>query len=92
MISNDVKNVFQDKEGSIWIGTYGSGIARLANEAFIFYEFDESKYGNNITSIDQFQGSYWLGTDMGVIKTSDGIVEEFFPSSRLFSRNARNFF
>ena len=87
MISNDVKKVFQDKEGSIWIGTYGSGIARLANEAFTFYEFDESKYGNNITSIDQFQGSYWLGTDMGVIKTSDGRVEEFFPSSKYFNND-----
>ena len=87
MISNDVKNVFQDKEGSIWIGTYGSGIARLANEAFTFYEFDESKYGNNITSIDQFKGSYWLGTDMGIIKTSDGIVEEFFPSSKYFNND-----
>ena len=87
MISNDVKIVFQDKEGSIWIGTYGNGIARLANEAFTFYEFDENKYGNNITSIDQFQGSYWLGTDMGVLKTSDGGVEEFFPSSKHFNND-----
>ncbi|MCD6565924.1 MAG: SpoIIE family protein phosphatase [Bacteroidales bacterium] len=87
MISNDVKIVFQDKEGSIWIGTYGNGIARLANMAFTFYEFDENKYGNNITSIDQFQGSYWLGTDMGVLKTSDGRVEEFYSSSKYFNND-----
>ena len=87
MISNDVKKVFQDEEGSIWIGTYGSGIARLANEAFTFYEFDESKYGNNITSMDQFQGSYWLSTDKGVLKTYNGRVEEFFPSSKYFNND-----
>ncbi len=87
MISNDVKNIFQDKEGSIWIGTYGNGIARLVNEAFTFYEFDKSKYGNNITSIDQFQGSYWLSTDKGVLKTYNGRVEEFFPSSKYFSND-----
>ncbi|MCH7657465.1 MAG: SpoIIE family protein phosphatase [Bacteroidetes bacterium] len=87
MIGDDIKNVFQDKEGNIWIGTYGNGMARMVNEAFAFYEFDRRKYGTNIIAIDQFQGSYWLGTDNGLLKTDGGRVEEFFPSSKYFSND-----
>lgn len=87
MIGDDIKNVFQDKEGNIWIGTYGNGMARLVNEAFTFYEFDRKKYGANIIAIDQFKGSYWLGTDNGLLKTDGGRVEEFFPSSKYFNND-----
>ncbi|MCB0277654.1 MAG: hypothetical protein KDI06_22760, partial [Calditrichaeota bacterium] len=32
-VSNDIRQLAEDPDGGIWIGTYGSGIARLGQES-----------------------------------------------------------
>lgn len=42
--SSNVNSIFKDAEGNVWIGTYGDGLYRLADEFFTFesFEFESS--------------------------------------------------
>ncbi len=86
--SNDVRSIYTDKKGIVWIGTWGGGLNRL-----IFKDQDKKKpqfkhykmKGNNksitnniILSIHEDKsGIIWLGTFQGGLKKFDPVNETF---------------
>ena len=67
LISNNTKAIYQDFEGNIWIGTYGSGLSMLMNEAFTFLTFDETSTGASINSIAVDEECYLFAGDYGIM-------------------------
>ena len=39
LISNDVKSMFKDLEGNIWLGMHGEGLLRLIDDNLNFYSY-----------------------------------------------------
>ncbi|MRT93533.1 sensor histidine kinase [Ancylomarina sp. 16SWW S1-10-2] len=66
--SNQIKTVFEDQRGHIWLGEYGGGLSRFFSEAFSILKFNEKKYGDNITALNLNVDSDWIGTNRGVIQ------------------------
>ncbi|HEX8514959.1 MAG TPA: two-component regulator propeller domain-containing protein [Bacteroidia bacterium] len=66
--SNDIKSIYSDHEGNIWIGTYGSGLVHITDNYFTFFRETETKFSNNITSLNVGSNVRWLGTDKGLVK------------------------
>lgn len=55
---NYIKNIFQDHEGNIWLGTYSHGLAAIMDEAFVFFKFSP----NDILSLAVGAEEMWLGS------------------------------
>jgi signal transduction histidine kinase/ligand-binding sensor domain-containing protein len=71
--------VYQDKRGSIWIGTDSAGLCRLNTATFECYGTKDGLSDNYILAIyEDFEGSLWVGTTVGGLnRFKDGVVRPF---------------
>lgn len=59
----DANVVFSDRAGTVWIGTNGKGLYKLANEIFIKYGEKHGLSDDIITSVVQDkEGAFWFST------------------------------
>lgn len=62
-----VRNLLRDRDGSLWIGTDGSGLFHLTGHGVRRYTTAQGLVNNFIRAIVQSSdGSLWIGTDEGV--------------------------
>ena len=77
-----VTAVFQDHEGSVWVGHSALGLARVRRGSFATYTPAHGLVGASVrTVLEDSQGRMWIGTGDGVTRVVDG---------RLRSVTARN--
>ena len=74
-----VKSLFEDHEGSLWIGTNTYGLFRLKDGKFNSISVIDGLSENNVTCIfEDSSGGIWIGTDghgLNYIKSaSDGLI------------------
>ncbi len=70
--NNHIRDLYEDKEGRIWIGTYGGGINILGPDRSNFTHYYNNPDDNTSLSFDEItdffedsQGRLWIGTDGG---------------------------
>ncbi len=77
--SPSVLSLAQDREGTLWVGTFGDGIFRINEQGQRLRDYGnaEGLPGGNIRaiSIDR-DGVVWAGTQKGVIRIEAGKVEQ----------------
>ncbi len=82
LTSSSISLLYQTKQDSLWIGTYGSGVITQKDHNFNFYTTETTK-GNfpnySIESIvETINGSLWIGTrGNGILIYKDGIFTPF---------------
>lgn len=72
--SETVTALFQDREGSIWIGLWGVGLARWpGSNAWTNWTMADGLPNNIVWSILRHpSGAMWAGTDRGLVRFQDG--------------------
>jgi signal transduction histidine kinase/ligand-binding sensor domain-containing protein/DNA-binding response OmpR family regulator len=70
---NDIKNIFEDSRGQIWIGTSGGGLSRFVEAAdgkparFIPYTVENGLSGNVVSGIlEDREQNLWISTESGL--------------------------
>jgi signal transduction histidine kinase/ligand-binding sensor domain-containing protein len=72
LVSNDAQAIYEDREGSIWVGSAG-GLNRLTNRLITNYSDADGLAANNIYPLYQDrQGSIWIGSWRGLSVYKDG--------------------
>jgi ligand-binding sensor domain-containing protein/serine phosphatase RsbU (regulator of sigma subunit) len=66
--TNFIKTTFEDREGNIWVGTYGNGFALLTNQALEFVSLNETGLGDNVLSLAKDDSIIWLGGENGLLQ------------------------
>lgn len=90
--SNEIRVVFEDREGTLWFGTWGAGINRLSVRKFDFRNFGASGYNDQRFALsndfvhavaEQGPGTVWIGTKDGLnrLDLETGLVRKYFASS-----------
>jgi ligand-binding sensor domain-containing protein/serine phosphatase RsbU (regulator of sigma subunit) len=62
---NNIRFVFQDNEGNLWIGLFGNGLSLLNSLAFSYYSPGSTQETNNIIYANKLNNDYFLGTPSG---------------------------
>lgn len=73
-ISNNlITKIFADRQGALWVGTFGSGLNRLdrQNGKFTRYQHDPNNPGSLVDNLvlsfcEDQQGRFWVGTAGGL--------------------------
>ena len=70
-----VRNVFRDREGSLWVGTDGSGAYRLRANGVMHFSAPADLTNNFIRAfLETRHGDIWVATDEGVNRITPGGV------------------
>jgi len=73
--STDVETVFEDREGTLWIGTT-SGAMRYRAGSFTSYTKDQGLASDSAQTIfEDSKGALWIGTDRGLNRWSHGTMQ-----------------
>jgi signal transduction histidine kinase/ligand-binding sensor domain-containing protein/CheY-like chemotaxis protein len=68
-----ITSIHGDREGSLWIGTEGGGLARLREGPFMSYTLKDGIPDNHTTSVfEDSRGHIWVGTASGLAHYKDG--------------------
>ena len=70
--------ISEDADHVLWIGTWGSGLARFRNGEFTFYGTADGLFDDSIWSIvDDQRGSLWMTSNTGLFRVSKRELEAF---------------
>lgn len=70
--SNDIKTIYQDINGTIWIGTAGGGLNKYVEatkdipEHFISFMMNEGMPDNYVVGILEYEDDLWLSSESGL--------------------------
>lgn len=86
LVSNDVKTIVEDDDGSLWIGTYG-GMSHFVDGRFTNFTMKEGLGSDRVRSIyKDKEGVFWIGTyDGGLSRLKDGRFFTFNTKNGLFN-------
>lgn len=75
----DVRDILQDVEGNIWIGTYGQGLLRFTGRTFSSYTTKDGLTSNAVMSIlKDNQNDFWFSTfDKGICTLHNDTIVQF---------------
>ena len=70
---NYIVSLEVDKDGIVWVGTWGGGLARFDGEKFINYTVKDGLSSNHVFMLhEDSQGTLWVGTSNGLSQFSNG--------------------
>ena len=68
-IAEYIRHIFQDKNGDLWLGTGGYGVAIYHGDSLTYYSNPQGFVGQQITGISEDpQKNIWFATDQGIVK------------------------
>ena len=71
--NNNVRPIYQDRDGFLWFGTYNGGVSRYDGEKFVNFTTDDGLTANSVWSIFQDRdGFIWFGTLENGVSRYDG--------------------
>lgn len=83
-----VTSILVDREGTVWCGTWGGGLARFDGKGWHNYTTADGLPGNHVFTLALDHGGHlWIGTDKGlarwtgkgftVLTTADGLYSDY---------------
>lgn len=92
--NNAISTLFEDREGTLWIGTGGGGISRLKAGRFSSLTTAEGLSSNYTRAICQdSSGAIWIGTAGGGLnRLVGGAIAHFTTASGLLDNSIRRLF
>ena len=97
--TDTLSTVYEDADGTVWIGTMSSGLLRYKNGKFVVYRGADGLGINSVSSfIDDSKGYIWIGSHKGILRLSkqqandfaDGKLTKLEPQTFTTSDGLRN--
>jgi ligand-binding sensor domain-containing protein/signal transduction histidine kinase len=76
--SNKIRSLYEDAGGTLWISTFGGGLAAFRDGIFRHYGARDGLLSDNISHVeDDGEGSLWLSTTRGISRVSLQQLKDF---------------
>ena len=76
-IAQYIRHIYQDKNGDLWFGTNGYGVAQYDGDSISYYSNAQGFGGQQITGIvEDKEKSLWFATDQGIVKYEFSMSDE----------------
>jgi len=73
-----VRNVLRTRDGSLWLGTDGSGVFKFTSKGMSRFTTGEGLVNNFVrVMMEAHDGSMWIGTDSGLSHLNGGTIDNF---------------
>ncbi len=73
-----VMYVYEDRDHVLWIGTYGSGLKRLANGKLTTYTTRNGLFDDSVWAIlEDNYGNFWMSSNLGIFRVSKAELTAF---------------
>jgi signal transduction histidine kinase/ligand-binding sensor domain-containing protein len=71
LASNRVRSLYEDAEGTIWIGTYDGGLSRFKDGKFFNFTIANGLFNNGVFQIlEDDRGNFWISCNRGVYRVA----------------------
>ena len=75
--SDQIRSLYQDAQGTLWIGTFGGGLNALRDGKFVHYSARDGLLSDNIGKVFDDGESLWLSTTRGICRIAKSQLAEF---------------
>ncbi len=67
LVSNRVRTIMGEADGTLWLGTYDGGLSRLKNGKFTNYTTADGLFNNGVFRIlEDGRGKFWMSSNRGI--------------------------
>jgi signal transduction histidine kinase/ligand-binding sensor domain-containing protein len=71
LTGNRVRSIYEDSDGTLWIGTYDDGLSRFRDGKFFNYRTEQGLFNNGVFQILEDQrGYFWISCNKGIYRVS----------------------
>jgi signal transduction histidine kinase len=69
--NNYVRDIYEDADGTLWVGTYGGGLNRFKDGRFTHITTREGLFDNIVSRIlEDENGNFWMSCNRGIYRAS----------------------
>ena len=69
--------IFEDAQGTLWIGTYDGGLSRFRDGKFVNYTTRNGLYSDGVFQIlEDARGWFWMSSNQGIYRVSRKELED----------------
>ena len=67
LVQGDIRSIFEDKDGVIWVGSYGGGLSRIEDGQITSYSTSDGLFENIVSRItEDINGNLWMIGNIGL--------------------------
>ena len=78
----DIRILYEDRSGTIWMGTNLEGLVQYRNGAYATYTTEQGLLGNAIRALQEDEdGTLWIGSRGGLNRMIDSVLSVYTPPS-----------
>ncbi len=83
LAGNRVRSIYEDADGTLWIGTYDDGLSRFRDGTFFNYRTEQGLYNNGVFQIlEDRHANFWISSNKGIYRVSRRELNEMAEGRR----------
>ena len=76
--TNHIWTIYEDADGTFWIGTYDDGLSRFRDGHFFNYRMEHGLFDNGVFQIlEDRRGYFWISCNRGIYRVSRQELNDF---------------
>src|SRR6185369_1921196 len=73
-----VRSIYEDREGTLWFGTYGNGLNRFRDGKFTACTTKDGLFNHTVSQIlEDDHGNFWMTSNNGIYRASKKELDDF---------------